>query len=185
VLDCQWHASCFLSIHVSQTRFDRNSSVNAVGRTQNEPTAAVMKWRPKQISHSDYRKRRMFPAAWMDIPPGPSKPGTFTANIRWAPEGSTNPHLPLKPTECPHKTWALFSAWERPSRDILQNDGLWLIRLSTRERHDNIPASPQADAPSRFAVTVVDRTRITFATNRMPLLGLGGFSAWPSQARAF
>jgi hypothetical protein len=61
----------------------------------------------------------------MGFPPGPSKPGTFIEERKKQKSGRSQNHLSLKPTECPHKAWALFSAWERPSRDILQKGSFW------------------------------------------------------------
>ncbi len=73
----------------------------------------------------------MSPSAWMGFPPGPSKPGMFKRSFSVI--RSRNPKLPsLKPTECPHKAWALFSAWERPSRDILSTSLLILTECEYR-----------------------------------------------------
>jgi hypothetical protein len=152
-------------------------------------------------------------AAWVGFPPGPPKPGTFPglgntsrntdkANTNEARQAIGDERICFasgtrpESIECPRLAWALFSAWERPSRDILtaeksgeaSEDSYSANRMPTKAWAGFPPGPPKPGHSLPTAISQRTDVRqlppeLLWSQKDAPY-GLGGISAYSAQAGA-
>ena len=145
-----------------------------------------------QTSNDSCLGRKNVPVAWVGFPPGPPEPGTFAAGTtrqtyqdkrgkltRAAADGEPNADLGANRMS-PQGLGALFRLGAPKPGHLSRRCADVTPQFKSTSCQEGAP--PGRDV---WSAVWTQPSRKVSRSNRMPILGLGGFSAWPAQARAF